>query len=277
MADKNLLLVESFFENDSAFESDGTDFDELDCSDPLAMSGRCDLHKGLRIEISEQPHTMRQVTNIIIALQKFKQVRSTEFTDHELFNIIIENIVEESMGLKVNCESSRTYNKQDRVIQCTVCDGLKKSLVQSQGTPNLLAVTLRGGNSNRSGKLGINLSTYTTPGCKATNGQPICLKIAQSNLYLACTKESGTSSQPHLILEDVKDEETLKTIEENDGMERFLFFRKVTGGSINTFESVKYPHWFISTSKNESMPVDMCVEEDTSRQKVFTLQDQKVI
>uniref|UniRef100_A0AAR2JK65 Interleukin-1 n=1 Tax=Pygocentrus nattereri TaxID=42514 RepID=A0AAR2JK65_PYGNA len=233
------------------------------------ISGRCDLHKGLRIEISEQPHTMRQVTNIIIALQKFKQVRSTEFTDHELFNIIIENIVEGAVNL---CFSALPHHStetalQDRVIQCTVCDGLKKSLVQSQGTPNLLAVTLRGGNSNRS--VGINLSTYTTPGCKATNGQPICLKIAQSNLYLACTKESGTSSQPHLILE------TLKTIEENDGMERFLFFRKVTGGSINTFESVKYPHWFISTSKNESMPVDMCVEEDTSRQKVFTLQDQK--
>uniref|UniRef100_A0A3B4BZV6 Interleukin-1 n=1 Tax=Pygocentrus nattereri TaxID=42514 RepID=A0A3B4BZV6_PYGNA len=235
------------------------------------QSGRCDLHKGLRIEISEQPHTMRQVTNIIIALQKFKQVRSTEFTDHELFNIIIENIVEGKCNISIGCRKASSY----RVIQCTVCDGLKKSLVQSQGTPNLLAVTLRGGNSNRS--VGINLSTYTTPGCKATNGQPICLKIAQSNLYLACTKESGTSSQPHLILEDVKDEETLKTIEENDGMERFLFFRKVTGGSINTFESVKYPHWFISTSKNESMPVDMCVEEDTSRQKVFTLQDQKVI
>uniref|UniRef100_A0AAR2LQS2 Interleukin-1 n=1 Tax=Pygocentrus nattereri TaxID=42514 RepID=A0AAR2LQS2_PYGNA len=239
---------------------------------------QCDLHKGLRIEISEQPHTMRQVTNIIIALQKFKQVRSTEFTDHELFNIIIENIVEGAVNLCFSALPTSNppfISKQDRVIQCTVCDGLKKSLVQSQGTPNLLAVTLRGGNSNRS--VGINLSTYTTPGCKATNGQPICLKIAQSNLYLACTKESGTSSQPHLILEDVKDEETLKTIEENDGMERFLFFRKVTGGSINTFESVKYPHWFISTSKNESMPVDMCVEEDTSRQKVFTLQDQKVI
>uniref|UniRef100_A0A3B4C3H1 Interleukin-1 n=1 Tax=Pygocentrus nattereri TaxID=42514 RepID=A0A3B4C3H1_PYGNA len=241
------------------------------------QSGRCDLHKGLRIEISEQPHTMRQVTNIIIALQKFKQVRSTEFTDHELFNIIIENIVEGAVNLCFSAFEGTPTSQgayMSLVIQCTVCDGLKKSLVQSQGTPNLLAVTLRGGNSNR---MGINLSTYTTPGCKATNGQPICLKIAQSNLYLACTKESGTSSQPHLILEDVKDEETLKTIEENDGMERFLFFRKVTGGSINTFESVKYPHWFISTSKNESMPVDMCVEEDTSRQKVFTLQDQKVI
>uniref|UniRef100_A0A3B4BZC4 Interleukin-1 n=1 Tax=Pygocentrus nattereri TaxID=42514 RepID=A0A3B4BZC4_PYGNA len=227
------------------------------------QSGRCDLHKGLRIEISEQPHTMRQVTNIIIALQKFKQVRSTEFTDHELFNIIIENIVE-VLVLPSHC--SHTFT------QCTVCDGLKKSLVQSQGTPNLLAVTLRGGNSNR---MGINLSTYTTPGCKATNGQPICLKIAQSNLYLACTKESGTSSQPHLILEACTHDHLRKPT--NDGMERFLFFRKVTGGSINTFESVKYPHWFISTSKNESMPVDMCVEEDTSRQKVFTLQDQKVI
>uniref|UniRef100_A0A3B4C0N3 Interleukin-1 n=1 Tax=Pygocentrus nattereri TaxID=42514 RepID=A0A3B4C0N3_PYGNA len=228
------------------------------------LCGRCDLHKGLRIEISEQPHTMRQVTNIIIALQKFKQVRSTEFTDHELFNIIIENIVE-VLVLPSHC--SHTFT------QCTVCDGLKKSLVQSQGTPNLLAVTLRGGNSNR---MGINLSTYTTPGCKATNGQPICLKIAQSNLYLACTKESGTSSQPHLILEACTHDHLRKPTE-NDGMERFLFFRKVTGGSINTFESVKYPHWFISTSKNESMPVDMCVEEDTSRQKIFTLQDQKVI
>ncbi|XP_036450789.1 interleukin-1 beta [Colossoma macropomum] len=277
MADKNLSLVESFSESDSAFESDGTDFDELDCSDPLAMSGRCDLHKGLRIEISEHPHSMRQVANIIIALHKIKhtqKVQSTEFTDHALFNIVMESIVEESVVMKVNCESLRTY-KQGRVIQCTVCDGLKKSLVRSQGAPSLLAVTLKGGNSSQS--VCMNLSTYTTPGCKATNGQPICLRIAQSNLYLACTKESGTSSQPHLILEDVKDEETLKTIEENDDMERFLFFRKVTGDSINTFESVKYPHWFISTSKNESMPVDMCVEEDTSRQKVFSLRDQKVI
>uniref|UniRef100_A0A3B4C345 Interleukin-1 beta n=1 Tax=Pygocentrus nattereri TaxID=42514 RepID=A0A3B4C345_PYGNA len=252
----------------------------------IALSGSfsmtclwCDLHKGLRIEISEQPHTMRQVTNIIIALQKFKQVRSTEFTDHELFNIIIENIVEGAVNLCFSALTSVIHiiYATTGVIQCTVCDGLKKSLVQSQGTPNLLAVTLRGGNSNRS--VGINLSTYTTPGCKATNGQPICLKIAQSNLYLACTKESGTSSQPHLILEACTHDHLRKptTIEENDGMERFLFFRKVTGGSINTFESVKYPHWFISTSKNESMPVDMCVEEDTSRQKVFTLQDQKVI
>ncbi|XP_036450755.1 interleukin-1 beta-like [Colossoma macropomum] len=273
MADKDLLLLESFF--NSTFESDEMDFDELDCSDPLAMSGRCALHKGLQIEITKQPHSMRQVANFIIALNKFKhtqKVRSTEFTDNELFNIILESVIEESVVTTVHCESLKTYNKHDRVIQCTVCDSLKKSLVRFQGGRTLLAVTLKGGNSSQS--VSINLSSYTTPRCGATNGLPVCLGIAQSDLYLACTNVSGT---PSLNLEVVEDKEALKTIYENDDMERFLFLRKDTAKSNNTFESVKYPGWFISTSKNEYTSVDMCVERDTSRQKVFSLHNQKVI
>ncbi|KAL6472491.1 hypothetical protein MHYP_G00186790 [Metynnis hypsauchen] len=275
MADKDFLLLESFFENDSAFESDETDFDELDCSHPLAMSGRCHLHQELRIEISEQPHSMRQVANIIIALHRFKhtqKVQSTEFTDHELLNIILESIIEESVVTTVHCESLKTYNKQDRVVQCTMCDGLKKSLVQFQGGHTLLAVTLKAGNSSRS--VSINLSSYTTPRCGAGDGLPVCLGIAQSDLYLACTNVSGT---PSLNLEVVEDKEALKTIYENDDMERFLFRRKLTAKSINTFESIKYPGWFISTARNENMPVDMCVEGDNHRQKVFSLHNQKVI
>ncbi|XP_072514438.1 interleukin-1 beta [Salminus brasiliensis] len=273
MANTDLLLLECSSEGDSAFESDEMDTDELDCSDPLAMSGRCDLHKGLRIEISEHPYSMRKVANIVIALQKLQKFRHTEkvqsmeFTEHELFSIVMESVVEETVVMKVSCDSLKTYNKQDRDIQCTVCDHLKKKLVHNEGDPYLLAVTLKGGNDSQSVR--INLSAYTTPSCTATKGQPVCLGIANSNLYLSCIKSA--SGTPQLSLEEVKDKEALKTIYENDDMERFLFLRSVTGDSINTFESVKFPRWFICTSKEEYKPVQMCTEQDTSRQKVFSL------
>ncbi|XP_066506511.1 interleukin-1 beta [Hoplias malabaricus] len=265
----------SFLENDSAFESDEMDCDEIDCSDPLALSGRCTCHEGLQIEIFEQPHSMRKVANIIIALQKLQKftskVQSTEFTEHEIFKMIMENVIEESVVTDLRLESSKTYSKQDKVIRCAVCDNLKKTLLlnNQKSVPILLAATLKGGNTG----VYINLSAYTTAK-KATDGQPVCLGIAQSNLYLACTEVSGI---PHLTLEEVKDKDTLKLIKEDSDMKKFLFLRQVTGVSVNTFESVKYRGWFISTSNEEYKHVDMCEAEDKNRQKVFSLQDQTVI
>ncbi|XP_066506513.1 uncharacterized protein [Hoplias malabaricus] len=270
MAETDLLKLESFFESD-----DEMGFDEMDCSDSFAMSGRCACHEGLRIEISEQPHSMRKVVNIVIALQrlqKFQKIQSTDFTDNDLLNVIMENLIEESVVIKLHHTSSRTYKKQDKIVQCTICDNLKKKLVRNPINGKLLAITLRGGSSSRS--VSMNLSAYTTPSYTSTDGQPVCLGIAQSNLYLACSNVSGT---PQLILEAMNDKETLKSIIEADDMERFLFFRKVTGNSINTFESVKHPGWFISTSNEEYKQVDMCTAKDSSRQKVFTLLDQKII
>ncbi|GAA6099369.1 interleukin-1 beta, partial [Tachysurus ichikawai] len=72
MAKKELLMLESYFNSDCGFDSDDADFDELDCSDPLAISGRCDLHKGIRIEVTKEPLRMRSVANVVIALQRLK-------------------------------------------------------------------------------------------------------------------------------------------------------------------------------------------------------------
>lgn len=55
--------------------------------------GVCKQHSGINLEVSEQPHSMRQVVNLIIALNRMK-ARSTEFTDDELCNILFENFQE---------------------------------------------------------------------------------------------------------------------------------------------------------------------------------------
>lgn len=63
----------------------------------VSQSSRCDLHEGLRIEVTKEPLSMRSVANVIIALQRLKHtqsVQSTEFTDQELFNIFMENVIE---------------------------------------------------------------------------------------------------------------------------------------------------------------------------------------
>uniref|UniRef100_A0A3B1IM88 Interleukin-1 n=1 Tax=Astyanax mexicanus TaxID=7994 RepID=A0A3B1IM88_ASTMX len=218
----------------------------------------------LRIEISQHPHSMRKVANIVIGLQRLQKFRhaekvsrSTEFTEHELLNIILESVVEG------DCDSPVTYSKQDKELQCTVCDNLQKRLVHSEGDPYLLAVTLKGGNQSQSVRM--NLSTYASPSCNSTKGQPVCLGIAKSNLYLSCTESD--SGSPHLSLE-VKE---LKMIRGEDGLKRFLFLRSVKGGSVNTFESARFPGWFISTATEDYQPVEMCAEADTSRQRVFTL------
>lgn len=59
-------------------------------------------------------------------------------------------------------------------------------------------------------------------------------------------------------------------------MERFLFFRNGTGDSLNTFESVKYPGWFITTSKEDYKPVQMC-KQQSSHLQLFTLHDETVV
>lgn len=63
----------------------------------VSQSGRCDLHEGLRIEVTKEPLSMRQVANVVIALQRLKltqNIQSTEFTDQELFNVFIDNVIE---------------------------------------------------------------------------------------------------------------------------------------------------------------------------------------
>lgn len=57
------------------------------------------MPKGLDLEITHHPLTMRRVVNLIVAMERLKGTRSesvlsTEFKDEQLLNIMMESIVE---------------------------------------------------------------------------------------------------------------------------------------------------------------------------------------
>ncbi|XP_030624267.1 interleukin-1 beta-like [Chanos chanos] len=258
------LAVESSFNN--------MDFqDELHCNSAEMCGLYCDLHNGPHVKIVQSPKNMRQVANVIISLHRMKhshKPQGTEFTDNELYNIIMENVVEECV-VSSTWSSSKSYTKTGRVIQCAMCDKVQKSLVLNKTIPELQAVILKGGSLDQ--RVRLNLSSYMAPGPQASQGQPICLSIAGRNLYLSCSK---TSENPALHLEVVEDKKALNNISAQGDLARFLFYRRGTGLSINTFESVKFPGWFISTAPDDYEPVDMCKEEAADRINTFTLIDQ---
>uniref|UniRef100_A0A673FQB2 Interleukin-1 n=2 Tax=Sinocyclocheilus rhinocerous TaxID=307959 RepID=A0A673FQB2_9TELE len=167
-----------------------------------------------------------------------------------------------------------TYCKT-RTLQCTVCDKYKKTLVQSNKLTNedlhLKAVTLSAGTIQY--KVRFSMSTYVSS-APQNNGQPVCLGISNSNLYIACTQSGGSS--PVLLLKEVSD--PLNTIKAGDpnGNDSLLFFKKETGTAYNTFESVKYPGWFITTAFDDWKRVEM-YQVPTDRTANFTLEDQQVI
>lgn len=57
------------------------------------------MPKGLDLEISHHPLTMRRVVNLVIAMERLKastseSVLSTEFRDENLLNIMLDSFVE---------------------------------------------------------------------------------------------------------------------------------------------------------------------------------------
>lgn len=57
------------------------------------------MPKGLDLEISHHPVTLKSVVNLIIAMERLKSntsdsLLSTDFSDDSLINIMLDNIVE---------------------------------------------------------------------------------------------------------------------------------------------------------------------------------------
>uniref|UniRef100_A0A8D0CHZ0 Interleukin-1 n=1 Tax=Scleropages formosus TaxID=113540 RepID=A0A8D0CHZ0_SCLFO len=171
----------------------------------------CDLYEGVKLEVSLQAHNMRQVAHLIIAMQRMKntqRLQGTEFSDQELLNIMMENVIEESVVM---------------TVKCNVADQYQKSLVLNEEALELQAMTLQGGSFQR--RVQLNLSMYVTPSYSSGKGQPVTLGIVDTNLYLSCSSENG---MPILQLE-VK----VNLIAEDD-LSRFLFLKRGTGLSMTT-------------------------------------------
>uniref|UniRef100_A0A4W5JLJ4 Interleukin-1 beta n=1 Tax=Hucho hucho TaxID=62062 RepID=A0A4W5JLJ4_9TELE len=109
----------------------------------------------------------------------------------------------------------------------------------------LRAVTLRGARFNLS-MYNINMKNSHT-----IQAQPVALGIASSDFNLSCYKQTDNTSP---ILR--------------------LVFLTTTGISLTTFESAKYPGWFISTSLEQRQPVAMCQKKDPIKRTTFCVNNQ---
>ncbi|KAA0704222.1 hypothetical protein E1301_Tti000137 [Triplophysa tibetana] len=237
----------------SAFHSDSPmDFDELDCS----LNGSCDLHEAVTVETRTHHHSMKPVVNIVIVMHRMMKSykQPSEFGRHELHTFIMENVLEER--IISSAKAARRYTKS-QVVQYSVCDQYQKTLIWSSGDLRLKAATLKGGNMHQ--KVQFNLCTYISPSSSRPDSQPVCLGISNTSLYLACSRKDS-STLPKLELREIDD--PLNTIEANDPMEydHLLFYRKESGVANNTFESVKFPGWFISTTFEDFEEVEVCQE-----------------
>ncbi|KAJ8379279.1 hypothetical protein SKAU_G00000570 [Synaphobranchus kaupii] len=228
-------------------------------------------HKGLQLEVIQHPHSLRHVANLIVALQRMKPSHTplgTEFSDDDLINIMLENVIEEHDTLKVldTVHSKPSVFSNTTVEQCSVCDRDQKSLVLKESPLELQAVILQGGSIDL--KVNLHLATYKSRTFTDSARRPVALSIAGRNLYLSCSKSAGS---PILQLEEVKDRKMLKTINAEGDMGRFLFLRREQGFAGTSLESLKFRGWFISTAVENKMPVEMCEEASPARFTTFSI------
>ncbi|XP_041089503.1 interleukin-1 beta-like [Polyodon spathula] len=220
----------------------------------------CD--SGLELRVSGYVRSMSQAVTLVLAVERLKR-RSrkpigSEFSDLDLLNILMEHVNEEHVDLKVfpDKESfARELSRRRADEPHSICDAEKKSWVLNEldGLPTeLTAMMLQGPNISQ--QVTLSLSTYipqTQPGV----GQPVVLGIGSSDLFLSC---SGPDDSPALELEMVQDRGDLKTIHTGSATVRFLFYKR-DSGSTSSFESARFPGWFISTARNvERVRVTMC-------------------
>lgn len=55
------------------------------------------MNKGIKLELSPHPHSMRRVVNIIIAVERLKHIKemsSGKFCEDALLSLFLENVIE---------------------------------------------------------------------------------------------------------------------------------------------------------------------------------------
>ncbi|CAK6959684.1 interleukin-1 beta-like [Scomber scombrus] len=229
------------------------------------------MPKGLDLEISHHPLTMKRVANLIIAMDRLKDnvsesVLSTEFRDEHLLDIMFESIVEEQIVFECESAAPDKFSRTGE-HECSVTDSQKRSLVLVQDSMELHAVMLQGGSDNR--KVHLNMSTYVHPAPSA-EARPVALGIKDTKFYLSCCQ---VGDQPTLHLETVEDKKSLKSISSGSDMERFLFYKQDTGVNVSTLMSASFPNWYISTAGQDNKPLEMCLQT-ANRYRTFNIQRQ---
>lgn len=230
------------------------------------------MAKGLDLEVSHEVPSMRCVAKLIITMERLKagvseMVLSTDYTDENLLNIMLESVVEEKIILERTSAGPGQFCRREE-HPCSVTDGQKRSLVLVQQNLELFAMMLQGGSNSR--KVYLNMATYVHLSPDTEVGQPVVLGIKDTDFYLTVHK---TGDKPTLHLEEVQDKTTLSEISSDSEMRRFLFYKRDTGLNISTLMSAQYPNWYISTATENNRPVEMC-QASASRYRTFSIQRQ---
>ncbi|XP_040914499.1 interleukin-1 beta [Toxotes jaculatrix] len=224
------------------------------------------LDTGLDLVVSRRRKSMQGAATLVMAANRMKNPpTSKELSNSELCMAIMESLVEETVVQKVENfttgEKRIIFQRVNSVRECTLSDACKKDIVHATGELKLEALTLKGGHGDR--KVNFRLSRYITP-CVPVGetGQTVVLSVTNQNLHISCTM-NGDKAELHL---EQCSEDCLNRISSDNDMDRFLFYKRTTGKSVITFESVKYSGWFISTSsEKENQPVEMCRVDTAQR------------
>lgn len=230
------------------------------------------LDEGLELEVSRPRRSLQGVANLVLAVNRMTNPPSScgrELSDDQLCCLIMDSVMEETI-VKTDRNSSTgerrvTFERVNSGSQFSLSDSVQKDIVQQSGDLKLQAITLRGGHYEQ--KVNFKMARYVTPCAFAADTQTILLSIT-NDMHVSCTMKDG---KPELSLEKCcKDE--LKKINNDQNMDRFLFFKRASALTLYTFESVKYRGWFISTSSNnEQQPVEMCQVDAACRLMSFNI------
>ncbi|XP_008421476.1 interleukin-1 beta isoform X2 [Poecilia reticulata] len=253
--------------------------DALDCSPEIRRppSGTEDverevkLSEDLNLMVTSNRMTMKSVANLVLAVNKLSKSLSLcgrDLSDVELCGAIMDCVVEETIFQEGWSNSSGTrkpvFQRCSSVHKFTVSDEYQKDFILTTGEMKLQAITLRAGNGDR--KVNFEMCHYRPPCSSSIRSLTVLLSVSE-NLHISCSMEDGKVS---LELEQYR-HESLTEINQEDGLDRFLFIKNTPpGGSLVSFESVKFRGWFISTSSVEiDHSVEMCQAATASRVTCF--------
>uniref|UniRef100_A0A3P9H6D7 Interleukin-1 beta n=1 Tax=Oryzias latipes TaxID=8090 RepID=A0A3P9H6D7_ORYLA len=239
---------------DSEPESDSFCFDMADEKEKVF-----ELEDNLDLIVSYNRRTLKKMVNLVMTINKMKMPpseRSSDLQGDGICSTVMEHVVKETVVCKDENVSSGerrvSFTRTGSRTEFKLSDMSQRHIVHFSEEMKLKAITLKAGYCHL--KVNFTMSRYNPTSCSDNSGMTVLLSITK-NLHLSCTK---TDKEVVLNLEECC-EEKLKEIKKDEDMDRFLFFKKITGKSQWSFESVKYSGWFIKTSPEDTEPlVEMC-------------------
>uniref|UniRef100_A0A3B3IDB0 Interleukin-1 beta n=1 Tax=Oryzias latipes TaxID=8090 RepID=A0A3B3IDB0_ORYLA len=229
-----------------------------------------ELEDNLDLIVSYNRRTLKKMVNLVMTINKMQMPPSEGSSDlryvflfSSLFFLLLftETVVCKDENVSSG-ERRVSFTRTGSRTEFKLSDMSQRHIVHFSEEMKLKAITLKAGYCHL--KVNFTMSRYNPTSCSNNSGMTVLLSITK-NLHLSCTK---TDKEVILNLEECC-EEKLKEIKKDEDMDRFLFFKKITGKSQWSFESVKYCGWFIKTSPEDTEPlVEMCEDDgDAKRNK----------